>query len=104
MDIELKRGKTLDGRTECYFIGMEGYDEFDWFLHFLVNRTDTMLINKVDGIYSRIAKFKSKDIYYEVIHHDDIGWYSHLLQEENDKNLSLLEEILGELTDTIKEL
>lgn len=104
MDVELKRGKALDGRTEFYFIGMNYYDEFDWFLEFLLNRSDTILIQKTDGIYSRIAKLKTKDIYYEVIHHDDIGYYAHLLYEEIDDHLSILEDIFKSLTDAIKRL
>ena len=104
MDIQLKRGKSLNGQTEFYFIGMDHYDEFDWFLDFLLNRSDTILIEKIDGIYSRIAKLKSMDVYYEVIHHDDIGYYAHLSHEETDKSLSFLEEMFCELTNTIKKL
>lgn len=105
MNIELKRGRVkVAGRTEFYFIGMDYYDEFDRFLDFLLKRNDTRLIEKIDGIFSRIAKLESQGILYELIHHDDIGYYAHVMEKETDENLSKTEMIFHELTEQIKEL
>ena len=104
MNIELKRGRVKAvERTEFYFIGMNYYDEFDWFLDFLLKRNDTRLIEKIDGIFSRIARLESQGVLYEVIHHDDIGYYAHVTEKETDENLSRIERIFRELTEQIKE-
>lgn len=101
MEIKLKRGMIEEGKADFYFIGIEHYDDFDWFLDFFLQMPDTTLIKKVDGIYSRLAWLLTREVRYTLIHHEDIGYYSQLSDGDSEENLRKLEQILNEVLETI---
>ncbi len=101
MKIKLKRGQIRKDITDFYFIGIDHYDDFDWFLGFFLQRPDTKLIKRLDGIYSRIAWLDTVEIRYTVIHHEDIGYYSQLSDGDSEENLTKLELLLNEILETI---
>lgn len=83
------------------FIGIDHYDDFDWFLDFFLQRPDTTLTKRLDGIYSRFAWLVTQEIHYTLIHHEDIGYYSQLSDGDSEENLRKLEQILNEVLETI---
>lgn len=101
MEIKLKRGMIKHGVTDFYFIGIDHYDDFDWFLGFFLQRPDTKLLKKVDGIYSRTAWLATMEIRFTVMHHEDIGYYAQLSENESEEELIKLEQILNEVLKAI---
>ena len=101
MEIQLERGKIKDSKMDFCFVGINHYDDFDWFLEFFLRRTDTKLLERLDGIYSRTAWLISLDINYKFVQHDDVGYYVQILEDDSEENLTKLEQIFSEILEDV---
>ncbi|MFC4766973.1 hypothetical protein [Effusibacillus consociatus] len=101
MAIILKEGENEKGLIEFYLVGLECFDDFDAVLDVLVNVSNAKVIEKIDGIYSRIGKLEVKDTEFKLIYHEDVGIYLYVINQSPASN-NLLRKILQNLVSVLE--
>jgi hypothetical protein len=62
-----------NGIEEYHVSGIEGWDDFEFLVEFIVRRFSAEVIDKLDGICSRTWILRVGEFDFTVKHHDDIG-------------------------------
>jgi hypothetical protein len=91
--IKLKSGQTAAGIKEFYFLYLDNWDDFDSVVDALQEIGVTFL-EKIDGIYFRIANLEFESHRFQIIYHEDVGVYSLLMEEQSDVSNDWLAQIL----------
>jgi hypothetical protein len=91
MAIILKEGENEKGLIEFYLVGLECFEDFDKVLDVLVNVSKAKVIEKIDGIYSRIGRLEVKGIEFKLIYHEDVGTYLYVINQTPSSNNQLRE-------------
>ena len=63
------------GIEEYHVVGVDGWEDFEAIVEFIVRRFSAEIMDRLDGICSRTWILRSGDVDFVVKHHDDIGNY-----------------------------
>ena len=69
----VKTFELPDGMVEHHVVNVESWDDFELLAHFLEKEFFAELVEKLDGICSRIRKYDIGGVEIVLKHHDDIG-------------------------------
>lgn len=91
--IYLTLGKNEKGNLEYYLNGLDTYESFEQVLKTILD-LNLVLIDRLDGIYSRTAKFCVNEKKFKIIFHEDVGVYAFSVSESKENDSEWLHEIL----------
>lgn len=101
MAIILKEGIDEKEAVEFYLVGLECFEDFDMVTNILTSYHDCRMIEKLDGIYSRIGRFTKDGIEFKLIFHEDVGNYLCVI-EQSEENNKILRKILQDAIPAIE--
>ena len=100
----VREGNTSEGQLEFYLTGLDDYDDFDLVTSLLNQKQHIELVNKVDGIFSRIGVMRLPDSrLFKVIYHDDVGIYVFSVEQSPNIN-DLLRRVMEQVANDINEV
>jgi hypothetical protein len=85
-----------NGIEEYHVSEIEGWDDFESLVEFIVRRFSAVVIDKLDGICSRTWILRVGELDFTVKHHDDIGNFF-FVAESSAENQELMKAIAGAL-------
>lgn len=97
MNIKIVKSKSEKDEDEYYLVGLECFEDFDIISNALVNIYGVIVIEILDGIYSRIGKYEKDGDIFKLIYHEDVGNYVTSIEqtvEKNEKLRKMLENII----------
>jgi hypothetical protein len=96
--IKMIVGKDIKdrSRTQYYLTELTDYDGFDQVISEVIKH-GPLLVNLINGIYSRTASFDVDGKKFKVVYHEDVGVYSYTEAEAEDE--TWLQEILKKVVD-----
>lgn len=62
-----------DRREDIEFVGFELWDDFDTLTNILTTQLNAIVIDNLDGIYSRYNTFEMNNIQFKLMYHEDTG-------------------------------
>jgi hypothetical protein len=98
--IVLRSGEIITGSLEYYLDGLESWEDFDIVINEF-KRLDARIVDTLDGIYSRISTIEKDGITFKLIYHEDVGFYSYIIDppspQSNDQLKRILENVVTDL-------
>ena len=85
VDLPVKSFTQPNGVEEYHVSGIDGWDDFESVVEFMVRRFSAEVVDKLDGIWSRIWTLQVVDIDFTVKHHDDIGIFFFVAESSPEK-------------------
>jgi hypothetical protein len=70
---------------EFFLVGLEIYESFDQVISEM-HKFGPLLLDKLDGIYSRTALFEASGRRFKIIYHEDVGVYAFSISETDNDN------------------
>ncbi len=59
--------------TYFEFEGNDGWDDFDTLLSILTDKMKCIILNRLDGIYSKHCLLKKNNLIFKLMYHEDFG-------------------------------
>lgn len=104
MLVILKEGINEQNIFEFYLIGLESYEDFDIILEATKKIPSLNIVEKTDGIYSRIGVMEKDGLRFKIIYHEDVGTYSFLEDQQSEQSNKSLRSILDEMVIVINQM
>ena len=64
---------TEDGKVDFEFVGFELWEDFDTLINILKTQMHAIIVDKIEGIYSRYWTFEMDNIPFKLMYHEDMG-------------------------------